>query len=130
MRTIQEADSKLAELQSSVDTLAVLHGDLHHDNLLRSSREPWLAIDPKGRIGEPVCEFAGLIRNPIDQLGRVSELRLFLSRRVDQLVEHTGHDRSRLVGWARVLAVAACCWQLEDEDIASDAWLRVAAALA
>ena len=31
----------------------MLHGDLHHDNVLRARREPWLAIDPHGVVGDP-----------------------------------------------------------------------------
>ena len=31
----------------------MLHGDLHHDNVLTADREPWLAIDPHGVLGDP-----------------------------------------------------------------------------
>ncbi len=40
-----------------------LHGDLHHDNVL-SSPHGWLAIDPKGTIGERTYEVANLLCNP------------------------------------------------------------------
>ncbi|MEU6747281.1 aminoglycoside phosphotransferase family protein [Spirillospora sp. NPDC046719] len=32
-------------------TPTMLHGDLHYANVLKASREPWLAIDPQGRRG-------------------------------------------------------------------------------
>jgi len=32
-------------------TPTMLHGDLHYRNILRSHREPWLTIDPKGWFG-------------------------------------------------------------------------------
>ena len=41
----------------------VLHGDLHHYNILSAEREPWLAIDPKGIVGEPEYEAAAFLRN-------------------------------------------------------------------
>jgi streptomycin 6-kinase len=41
-----------AELCDSMADPVVLHGDLHHDNILRAGGG-WLAIDPKGVIGEP-----------------------------------------------------------------------------
>jgi len=43
----------------------VLHGDLHHFNIL-SSGDRWLAIDPKGIIGEPEFEPAAYLENKID----------------------------------------------------------------
>ena len=30
-----------------------MHGDLHHENIICASRDPWLAIDPKGLMGDP-----------------------------------------------------------------------------
>jgi streptomycin 6-kinase len=30
----------------------VLHGDMHHGNVLNFGSRGWLAIDPKGLIGE------------------------------------------------------------------------------
>jgi len=65
---VEGARVELEDLCSSGQASAVLHGDLHHDNILRAAREPWLAIDPKGRVGEPICEYAALVRNPIEQL--------------------------------------------------------------
>lgn len=35
--------------------LVLLHGDLHHDNVIQNKDE-WLAIDPHGVIGHPVNE--------------------------------------------------------------------------
>src|SRR5207253_4768706 len=47
----QRADSLRAELLSATDNRVLLHGDLHHFNILRSDRSEWLAIDPKGLVG-------------------------------------------------------------------------------
>jgi streptomycin 6-kinase len=38
-------------LLSSPCKQLVLHGDLHHDNILNDGND-WLTIDPKGIIGE------------------------------------------------------------------------------
>jgi streptomycin 6-kinase len=43
----------------------VLHGDLHAANVLRARRRPWLAIDPKGRVGEAAYDVAPLIRDRV-----------------------------------------------------------------
>jgi streptomycin 6-kinase len=126
---VAHAEGTLRELHDSQGDAIVLHGDLHHDNILRGGRRPWLAIDPKGRSGDPASELAAFIRNPISELGRVTNLRAFLARRIDQLVEHLGYDRPRVHGWAMGLAVVAACWQLEDRESGWEGWLHVAEAL-
>lgn len=55
------------ELIATSATPALLHGDLHHDNILQNSND-WVVIDPKGVIGEPAYEVAAFIRNPIPVL--------------------------------------------------------------
>ncbi|UVI27263.1 aminoglycoside phosphotransferase family protein [Paenibacillus spongiae] len=43
----------------------LLHGDLHHENILQDSRGHWKAIDPKGVIGTPCMESARFIVNQV-----------------------------------------------------------------
>ena len=128
-RQIARATSLIEELQQSEVSVVVLHADLHHDNLLGAEREPWLAIDPKGRVGDPAAELAAFIRNPIDQLAAVADLRGLLHRRLDQFIELLGYDRDRVLGWAIGLATVAACWQLEDQEPDWEHWVRVADAL-
>ncbi|WP_327139927.1 aminoglycoside phosphotransferase family protein [Nocardia sp. NBC_01327] len=42
----------------------LIHGDLHDANILASEREPWLAIDPKGYVGDPAHNALNVIRSP------------------------------------------------------------------
>ena len=48
-------------LQKSTEE-ALLHGDLHYDNILKNGRA-WVVIDPKGLIGPPIFETWALILN-------------------------------------------------------------------
>src|SRR5207253_413876 len=60
----QRADELRRDLLASTTTSSVLHGDMHHFNVLRAQRAEWLAIDPKGLYGDrgfDVCQF---LRNP------------------------------------------------------------------
>ena len=43
----------------------VLHGDIHHGNVLDFGARGWLAIDPKGWLGERGFEFAKFLPTPI-----------------------------------------------------------------
>jgi streptomycin 6-kinase len=54
-----------AELFASSEPPVVLHGDMHHGNVLDSERG-WLAIDPKGLIGDRGYDYANLFCYPWD----------------------------------------------------------------
>ena len=43
--------------------LVVAHQDFHSGNILRATREPWLAIDPKPLVGEREFDTASLLRD-------------------------------------------------------------------
>lgn len=42
----------------------VLHGDVHHGNVLDFGERGWLAIDPKGLLGETAFDYCNLLCNP------------------------------------------------------------------
>jgi len=114
VRLVETAESLFAELLASMDTPVLLHGDLHHWNILSAEREPWLALDPKGVVGEPAYEVGALLRNPLPQLLNWPQPGRILARRVDQLSEELGIDRQRLIGWGVAQAVLSAWWSIED----------------
>ncbi len=97
-RLVEEAERLFDELGASTAPPVLLHGDLHHGNVLASRRERWLVIDPKGVIGEPAFETAALLHKP-ENLLSVPQPGRILARRVDQLSEHLGFDQHRIRGW-------------------------------
>lgn len=111
---VEMAEALFAELVGSMAESALLHGDLHHENILSAERQPWLALDPKGLVGEPAYEIGALLRNPMPQLLGELQPRRILTRRVDQLAEELGFDRTRLVGWGLAQAVLAGWWSYKD----------------
>jgi streptomycin 6-kinase len=113
-RIVEIAEGMFGELLASMSAPVLLHGDLHHENILRAERRPWLAIDPKGVVGEPAYEVGAFLRNPMPQLLARPDLRPTLARRVDQLAEHLNFDRRRLLGWGIAQAVLSAWWSLED----------------
>ena len=113
-RLVEEAESRFAELISSMGAPVLLHGDLHHGNILSAERQPWLAIDPKGVVGEPAYEVGALLRNIAPQLALELQPGRILARRVYQLAEELRFDRERLRSWALAQAVLSAWWSLED----------------
>ena len=63
------------ELLAHPQDAMVLHGDIHHDNILDFGDRGWLAIDPKGLIGECGFDYANLFCNP--------ETDIEVTRRID-----------------------------------------------
>lgn len=114
-KLFEEAESLYAELLSSSSPPALLHGDLHHGNILAAARAPWLAIDPQGVLAEPAYEVGALLRNPFPQLLRLPDPVRTTERRVAQLSEELGLDRARIRGWAISQAVLSAWWSIEDE---------------
>lgn len=87
-----------------------LHGDLHHDNILSSPRG-WLAIDPKGLVGDPVYEVASSFINPMDAPNLVTDARRVI--RLSELYEaRLGYGRKRMLGYAATHAALSACWDL------------------
>ena len=103
-----------AELIGSMGAPVLLHGDLHHENILAAEREPWLALDPKGVVGEAEYEVGALLRNRLPEQLAAPETGRILARRVAQLAEELGFDRTRLRGWGLAQAVLSAWWSYED----------------
>jgi streptomycin 6-kinase len=111
---VDRAEALFAELLSSSGAPMVLHGDLHHENILSAERAPWLAIDPKGLIGEAEYEVGALIRNPLPRLLELLDMTATLARRVDILAETLGFDRQRMIAWSWAQAILSAWWHIED----------------
>lgn len=108
---VERAEALFSDLIGSMGKPVLLHGDLHHFNILSAVREPWLAIDPKGVIGEPEYEVGAFLRNHL--VSQTQPERL-LTRRADQFADELGFDRGRILGWGLAQAVLAAWWSFED----------------
>jgi streptomycin 6-kinase len=113
-RLVEKAERLFRELEGSCPRSMLLHGDLHHDNILSDARNGWVAIDPKGVIGDPTYEAARFQHNPIPGFLSMERPRAVAERRVEILASILGEERSRLLAWAFFDAMLAACWSLED----------------
>jgi streptomycin 6-kinase len=104
----------------------LLHGDLHHFNILSAEREPWLAIDPKGIAGAPAYEAGALLRNPVPDVFQWPDLGNIQSRRLDILAEELQIPRRRIQQWCYAQMVLSAWWRFEDEGYFGKEWVSFA----
>ena len=110
---VARAAAVARELLAEPREPTVLHGDLHHDNVLDVGEQGWCAIDPKRLHGERGFDFANLFRNPDIHVatdpGR-------LARQADIVAEAAGLERPRLLRWILAYAGLSATWILDDGD--------------
>jgi streptomycin 6-kinase len=118
--SLASAEALLATPQDEV----VLHGDMHHDNVLDFGARGWLAIDPKRVSGERGFDYANLICNP--DLPTATDPRRF-DRQLAVVAQAADLDPRRLLQWVLAFAGLSAAWFLEDGDsLAAQGQLEVA----
>ncbi|GIF13254.1 aminoglycoside phosphotransferase family protein [Actinoplanes teichomyceticus] len=106
---VERAGRLFGELCATAPGRVVLHGDLHHDNVLTATREPWLAIDPHGVVGDPGYEVGAMLYNP-DPMGDDDTVLQLAPARVEQLAAGLDMPMDRVVAWGFVQAVLSGVW--------------------
>jgi streptomycin 6-kinase len=109
---LEYAEDLVSELLATSPGDVLLHGDFHHDNVLSSERGGWLAVDPKGMLGDPGYEIGPFLLNP--NMDTTVKSRALLDRRLDVFAAELGYSRRRLRDWAVAHAVLSACWSAED----------------
>jgi streptomycin 6-kinase len=126
---VEPAQRIYAELCLTQRNPALLHGDLQHYNVLRDETRGWLAIDPKGVIGELEYELGAMLRNP-HGLPELCTLEA-AERRLERFGAALGIDIERARAWGFAHAVLSAIWLVEDghELLADEPALLLARAL-
>lgn len=101
------------KMLASPKPLIFIHGDLHHDNILKHGNE-WLSIDPKGVIGEAEFEIAAFDFLYISELAATSNVKSLFAKRVESLAQKSGLDAQRIKGWVFVRLILMAAWFIED----------------
>lgn len=110
---VHDARNVYQDLASSQRTTMLLHGDLQHYNVLFDNERGWVAIDPKGVIGELEYEVGALLRNPVE-LPDLYTNRAIINRRLEILCDLLQLDHSRALNWSFAQAVLSAIWGIED----------------
>ncbi len=117
------ADAAARALLADPRDQGVLHGDIHHGNILDFGPKGWLAIDPKGLWGERGYDYANLFRNPPTEVA--TRPGRFHSQ-VALVAHAAGLDTVRLLQWILAVMGLSACW-LQPGPTRPDATLTIAA---
>jgi streptomycin 6-kinase len=129
MALVEPAQRIYSDLCATQRNPALLHGDLHHYNVLSDRVRGWCAIDVKGVVGELEYELGAALRNPIDRPDLFATLDA-VERRLERFGLVLGLDVGRARGWCFAQAVLSAIWSVEDgHDAERDAALELARAL-
>lgn len=108
-------------LLSSPRDEVVLHGDLHHGNILDFGTRGWLAIDPKGLLGERGFDYANIFTNPdlAEPTRPVAIEPEKFTQRVNIVSEIARIERQRLLMWIVAWCGLSSVWFLQEGDSAT-----------
>lgn len=117
---IDRAEEALNEIERSAAGDVVLHGDLHHENILLDDQSGWTAIDPKGAIGPHCLEVGRFIQNQLPSSLPVERREEMVRERLHILSAELRYSRETIAASGLVDCVLSHCWRLEDEGIGAD----------
>lgn len=96
---IRQARKYKEELLPQYNKRILLHGDLHHDNILKHGNG-YVAIDPKGLIGDPINDMWNLVTD--------------FEQDTIYIANHFNYKLSDIRKWYFIHLVLAICWGFED----------------
>jgi streptomycin 6-kinase len=118
-RLIDAAKQLYNELCDTQKRTRLLHGDLQHYNILFDENRGWIAVDPKGVIGDLEYELGASLRNPGENVAQFfSPMRV--TRRLEIYESILGIDIRRALRWAFAQAVLSLVWGVEDGYTVTD----------
>ncbi|WP_210241526.1 aminoglycoside phosphotransferase family protein [Mesorhizobium sp. B2-5-4] len=123
-----EAGAIAERLLADPHDIRPLHGDLHHENVLRGPRG-WLVIDPKGVLGDPGFDAANMFYNPLDR-----DALCFAPERIAHMAEvfsrTLGQSPAAILDHAIAYGCLSASWHHEDDNaVEENRELSIAAAI-
>jgi streptomycin 6-kinase len=112
-RLVAQARQLYFDLCASQRSVRLLHGDLQHYNVLFDSDRGWLAIDPKGVIGEVEYEIGASLRNPVEKPELFASPET-VERRLRCFEAKLKLNYDRALAWGFAQAVLSAIWSVED----------------
>lgn len=115
---------ELTQAYKNENTL--LHGDIHHFNVLHDKNRGWLAFDPKGFYGPKPYEYASLFCNPYRHQDIVTT-RHYVETLTAIIAERSGFSKETITKFAYIHSMQCAAWSLSQPD--QEYWFACAGAI-
>ncbi|WP_409305780.1 aminoglycoside phosphotransferase family protein [Peribacillus sp. SCS-155] len=113
MKHIDLASQFFHDIAESASGMELLHGDLHHENILYSKLHGWVAIDPKGVAGDPYFDLASFM---INHLHTKNNPQAVLEKRVEIIQQELGLDYDRFLKACIAMSILSASWSVQEKD--------------
>jgi len=113
------AKKQLVQIQKLERPLYLLHGDLHHENILQSYSKDWKAIDPQSVIGYQFQESSRFIINQV-RMTEPDEKNASLVKMVSKFADIFHEEPFTILKNAFIDHVQIVCYMNECNDDKSD----------
>ena len=110
---MRRAQELCIELFHRYPPTKLLHGDLHHDNILLNKEGTYTIIDPKGVLGDPIFDLPRFILNEMED--EINEALALKINTVITIISHQLHISPKLIKKLFYIEMSmAECWNVED----------------
>ena len=121
---LDRTEQVFKELEQNATSHVVLHGDLHHENILFDDQAGWTAIDPKGVIGPPCLEVGRFLQNQLPGSLPVERREVMVRERIRIFSAELGYSQEIIAAGGLVDCVLSHCWCFEEEDALGADWYQ------
>ncbi len=108
---LEKALTIFTYLNNTTTQQNLLHGDFHHYNVLSSKNNHWVAIDPKGLIGEIEYDLIQYMLNKLP----IKNAYDVIKRRVEIFTEELQLNEQRLLLWGYCHTILSTSWSVDDK---------------
>ncbi|HEX3078092.1 MAG TPA: aminoglycoside phosphotransferase family protein [Lachnospiraceae bacterium] len=103
------------ELFCKYDDRVLLHGDLHHDNMIQNDKGIYYMIDPKGVIGPEIFDLPRYILNEMDYVSE-SECKNHVFQIAEMISSKTEYPLKDIIKLFFMEVMLANVWCIEDNE--------------
>ena len=98
----------------NLNEVFLLHGDMHHLNVIQDADKNWRVIDPQPLVGPRAYDAANTLHNP-HQMPELTEDKNRLMRQVEILTGIMGVLRQDMIDYAYIHGCLSSCWTKMDD---------------
>ena len=121
----EEARTIAVELFEKYSERVLLHGDLHHDNLLLRTDGSYVFVDPKGVIGPEIFDLPRFILNELETDYEEEDVK-HIEVVIEHLSKRLGYPQEDIRKLFYMETALANIWCIEDGEEVNEEYMKVA----